>query len=432
MTTHYITLQNSANLTILVAVGIFLIITLLLVIILLIAKKYLVHSGKVTITINNDSIIETNSGKSLLSTLSDENVHLPSACGGKGSCAQCKVQVIEGGGDILPTEQVHFSRREQKDHWRLGCQVKVKDNIKISVPASVLSIKEWECEVVSNKNVATFIKEFIVALPPGEHMDFIPGSYAQIKIPTYEMDYNKDIDKSLIGDEYLPAWENFGLFGLKCKNTEETVRAYSMANYPAEGDRIMLTVRIATPPFKPKPEVGFMDVMPGIASSYIFSLKPGDKVIMSGPYGDFHPIFNSKAEMMWIGGGAGMAPLRAQIMHMTKTLHTTDREMHYFYGARALNEVVYLDDFLELEKEFPNFHFHLALDRPDPVADAEGVKYTPGFVHQVIYDTYLKNHDAPEDIEYYMCGPGPMSKAVEGMLDSLGVDPSSIHYDNFG
>ena len=432
MTTHYITLQNSANLTILVAVGIFLIITLLLVIILLIAKKYLVHSGKVTITINNDSIIETNSGKSLLSTLSDENVHLPSACGGKGSCAQCKVQVIEGGGDILPTEQVHFSRREQKDHWRLGCQVKVKDNIKISVPASVLSIKEWECEVVSNKNVATFIKEFIVALPPGEHMDFIPGSYAQIKIPTYEMDYNKDIDKSLIGDEYLPAWENFGLFGLKCKNTEETVRAYSMANYPAEGDRIMLTVRIATPPFKPKPEVGFMDVMPGIASSYIFSLKPGDKVIMSGPYGDFHPIFNSKAEMMWIGGGAGMAPLRAQIMHMTKTLHTTDRKMHYFYGARALNEVFYLDDFLELEKEFPNFHFHLALDRPDPVADAEGVKYTPGFVHQVIYDTYLKNHDAPEDIEYYMCGPGPMSKAVEGMLDSLGVDPSSIHYDNFG
>lgn len=432
MTTHYITLQNSANLTILVAVGIFLIITLLLVIILLIAKKYLVHSGKVTITINNDSIIETNSGKSLLSTLSDENVHLPSACGGKGSCAQCKVQVIEGGGDILPTEQVHFSRREQKDHWRLGCQVKVKDNIKISVPASVLSIKEWECEVVSNKNVATFIKEFIVALPPGEHMDFTPGSYAQIKIPTYEMDYNKDIDKSLIGDEYLPAWKKFGLFGLKCKNTEETVRAYSMANYPAEGDRIMLTVRIATPPFKPKPEVGFMDVMPGIASSYIFSLKPGDKVIMSGPYGDFHPIFNSKAEMMWIGGGAGMAPLRAQIMHMTKTLHTTDREMHYFYGARALNEVFYLDDFLELEKEFPNFHFHLALDRPDPVADAEGVKYTPGFVHQVIYDTYLKNHDAPEDIEYYMCGPGPMSKAVEGMLDSLGVNPSSIHYDNFG
>lgn len=432
MTTNYIILQNIANLTIIVGVSIFLIITLLLVIILLIAKKRLVNTGKISITINDDTKIETNSGKSLLSTLADENIYLPSACGGKGSCAQCKVQVTEGGGDILPTEQVHFSRREQKEHWRLGCQVKVKDNIKISVPTSVLNVKEWECEVISNKNVATFIKEFIVALPPGEHMDFIPGSYAQIKIPTYEMDYDKDIDKSLIGEEYLTAWENFGLFGLKCRNTDETVRAYSMANYPAEGDRIMLTVRIATPPFKPKPAVGFMDVMPGIASSYIFSLKPGDKVLMSGPYGDFHPIFDSKAEMMWIGGGAGMAPLRAQIMHMTKTLHTTDREMHYFYGARALNEVFYLEDFLEIEKEFPNFHFHLALDRPDPIADAKGVKYTPGFVHQVIYDTYLKNHDTPEDIEYYMCGPGPMSKAVISMLDSLGVDPSSIHYDDFG
>lgn len=432
MTTNYIILQNIANLTIIVGVSIFLIITLLLVIILLIAKKRLVNTGKISITINDDTKIETNSGKSLLSTLADENIYLPSACGGKGSCAQCKVQVTEGGGDILPTEQVHFSRREQKEHWRLGCQVKVKDNIKISVPSSVLNVKEWECEVISNKNVATFIKEFIVALPPGEHMDFIPGSYAQIKIPIYEMDYDKDIDKSLIGEEYLPAWENFGLFGLKCRNTDETVRAYSMANYPAEGDRIMLTVRIATPPFKPKPAVGFMDVMPGIASSYIFSLKPGDKVLMSGPYGDFHPNFDSKAEMMWIGGGAGMAPLRAQIMHMTKTLHTTDREMHYFYGARALNEVFYLEDFLEIEKEFPNFHFHLALDRPDPIADAKGVKYTPGFVHQVIYDTYLKNHDTPEDIEYYMCGPGPMSKAVISMLDSLGVNPSSIHYDDFG
>lgn len=432
MTTNYIILQNIANLTIIVGVSIFLIITLLLVIILLIAKKRLVNTGKISITINDDTKIETNSGKSLLSTLADENIYLPSACGGKGSCAQCKVQVTEGGGDILPTEQVHFSRREQKEHWRLGCQVKVKDNIKISVPTSVLNVKEWECEVISNKNVATFIKEFIVALPPGEHMDFIPGSYAQIKIPIYEMDYDKDIDKSLIGEEYLPAWENFGLFGLKCRNTDETVRAYSMANYPAEGDRIMLTVRIATPPFKPKPAVGFLDVMPGIASSYIFSLKPGDKVLMSGPYGDFHPNFDSKAEMMWIGGGAGMAPLRAQIMHMTKTLHTTDREMHYFYGARALNEVFYLEDFLEIEKEFPNFHFHLALDRPDPIADAKGVKYTPGFVHQVIYDTYLKNHDTPEDIEYYMCGPGPMSKAVISMLDSLGVNPSSIHYDDFG
>ena len=428
-----ILLEQSAMMsTLIAAVGIFLGITLLLVTILLVAKKYLVKSGDVNININDSENVKTSAGKSLLSTLADSNIFLSSACGGKGSCGQCKVQVPEGGGQILPTEAVHFTRKEMKEDWRLACQVKVKEDMKILVPASALDVKEWECEVISNKNVATFIKEFIVALPPGEHMNFVPGSYAQIKIPTYSMDYDKDIDKSLIGDEYLPAWEKFGLFGLKCVNTETTVRAYSMANYPAEGDRIMLTVRIATPPFKPKPEVGFMDVMPGIASSYIFTLKPGDKVIMSGPYGDFHPIFDSKAEMMWIGGGAGMAPLRAQIMHMTKTLKTTDRVMNYFYGARALNEVFYLDDFLQLEKEFPNFKFHLALDRPDPAADAAGVKYTPGFVHQVIYDTYLKDHPNPEDIEYYMCGPGPMSAAVNRMLDSLGVDPESIHYDNFG
>ena len=418
--------------TLIATVGIFLGITLLLVIILLVAKKYLVKSGDVNININDTDNVKVPAGKSLLSTLADQNIFLSSACGGKGSCGQCRVRVPEGGGQILPTEAVHFSRKEMKDDWRLACQVKVKEDMKILVPASALDVKEWECEVISNKNVATFIKEFIVALPPGEHMNFIPGSYAQIKIPPYSMDYDKDIDKSLIGEEYLPAWEKFGLFGLKCVNTETTVRAYSMANYPAEGDRIMLTVRIATPPFKSKPEVGFQDVMPGIASSYIFTLKPGDKVIMSGPYGDFHPIFDSKAEMMWIGGGAGMAPLRAQIMHMTKTLHTTDRVMNYFYGARALNEVFYLNDFLQLEKDFPNFKFHLDLDRPDPAADAAGVKYTPGFVHQVIYDTYLKNHPNPEDIEYYMCGPGPMSAAVNKMLDSLGVDPESIHYDNFG
>lgn len=410
----------------------FLTVTLLLVVVLLVAKRYLVHSGKVDIEINGDRHVEAESGKSLLSTMADSNVFLPSACGGKGSCGQCRVQVFDGGGDVLPTEAVHFNRKEMKDSWRLACQVKVKQDMKIGVPASVLEIKEWECEVISNRNVATFIKEFIVALPPGEHMDFIPGSYAQIKIPPYEMDYDRDIDKSLIGEEYLPSWEKFGLFTLKCHNTETTVRAYSMANYPAEGDRIMLTVRIATPPFKPKPEVGFQDVMPGIASSYIFTLKPGDKVRMSGPYGDFHPIFDSGKEMMWIGGGAGMAPLRAQIMHMTRTLHTTDRVMNFFYGARALNEVFYLDDFLQLEKDFPNFHFHLALDRPDPAADAAGVSYTPGFVHQVIYDTYLKDHDNPEDIEYYMCGPGPMSAAVNKMLDSLGVEPENSHYDNFG
>ena len=419
--------------TILVTVAVFLLITLLLVAVLLVAKKYMVKTGKVTVDINNGERKETvQSGVSLLSALADKHIFLPSACGGKGSCGQCRVRVTEGGGDILPTEVVHFSRRQQKEGWRLGCQVKVKDDLAIQVPASVLSVKEWECTVVSNRNVATFIKEFIVSLPEGEHMDFIPGSYPQIKIPAYSMDYDKDIDKSLIGDEYLPAWERFGLFGLKCHNDTPTIRAYSMANYPAEGDRIMLTVRIATPPFKPKPQVGFQNVSPGIASSYIFTLKPGDKVLMSGPYGDFFPNFDSKAEMMWVGGGAGMAPLRAQIMHMTRTLHTTDRVMNFFYGARALNEVFYLEDFLQLEKDFSNFKFHLALDRPDPAADAAGVKYTAGFVHQVMYDTYLKDHPAPEDIEYYMCGPGPMSKAVLSLLDSLGVDPESIHFDNFG
>ncbi len=419
--------------SVIVAALIFFVIVLVLVMILLTAKRFLVASGEVTININDGKkTVNAASGKSLLATLADGGVHLSSACGGKGSCGQCKVQVTEGGGDMLPTEAVHFTRRQIKDHWRLGCQVKVKNDMDIHLDEAALDVKEWECEVISNKNVATFIKEFIVALPPGEHMNFIPGSYAQIRIPKYEMTYDGDIDKSLITDEYLPAWEKFGLFSLKAKNTEETVRAYSMANYPEEGDRIMLTVRIATPPFKPRPQVGFQDVPCGIASSYIFSLKPGDKVMMSGPYGDFHPIVDSKAEMIWVGGGAGMAPLRAQIMWMTKTLHTTDRKMHYFYGARALNEVFYLDDFLQLEKDFPNFKFHLALDRPDPAADAAGVKYTAGFVHQVMYETYLKDHEAPEDIEYYMCGPGPMSNAVNNMLYNLGVEPESIHYDNFG
>ncbi|WP_437440425.1 NADH:ubiquinone reductase (Na(+)-transporting) subunit F, partial [Parabacteroides goldsteinii] len=400
----------SGGLTIAVGAVVFLVITLILVGALLFAKAKLIPSGNVRMVVNGEKEYDVPIGGTVLNTLQSEGIFLSSACGGSGSCGQCRCQVPEGGGNILPTEVGFFSRKQIKDHWRLGCQTKIKEDIKIKVPDEVFGVKEWECEVISNKNVATFIKEFIVALPKGEHMDFVPGSYAQIKIPAYTMDYDKDIDKDLIGEGYLPAWKNFGLFGLKCQNTEPTIRAYSMANYPAEGDRIMLTVRIATPPFKPREQgPGFQDVMPGIASSYIFTLKPGDKVTMSGPYGDFHPIFDSKREMMWVGGGAGMAPLRAQIMHMTKTLKTTDRKMSYFYGARALNEVFYLEDFLEIEKEFPNFTFHLALDRPDPAADAAGVKYTAGFVHQVIYDTYLKDHEAPEDIEYYMCGPGPMS-----------------------
>ena len=415
------------------SIAVFLGIILVLVVILLTAKRYLMPSGTVAITINDKEKLEVAQGSSLLSTLSENGVYLSSACGGKGSCGQCKVQVVEGGGEILDVEKGHFTRKEIKEGFRLGCQCKVKGDISIQVPESVLGVKEYECTVVSNNNVASFIKEFIVALPEGEHMDFIPGSYAQIKIPTFKMDFDKDIDKASIGERYIKTWEQFGILNLKCENTEPTIRAYSMANYPAEGDRFMLTVRIATPPFRPKSQGGgMMDVMPGIASSYIFSLKPGDKVMMSGPYGDFHPRFDSKKEMIWVGGGAGMAPLRAQIMHMTKTLNTRDRKMSYFYGARSLSEVFYLKDFLELEKEFPNFKFYLALDRPDPEADAAGVKYTAGFVHEVMMKEYLKDHEAPEDIEYYMCGPGPMSNAVVKMLDSLGVEPESIMYDTFG
>ena len=423
--------------TLILSLAVFLGIILLLVALLLWVRGKLTPKGKVTVTINDDKVLEVQPGNSLMATLADEKVFLPSACGGKGNCGQCKCRVVEGGGTILPTETGYFTRKQIQDHWRLGCQVKVKEPLKIVVPQSVLDVKEYECTVVGNRNVATFIKEFKVQLPEGVHMDFIPGSYAQIRIPTFKLSY-ADFDKELIGAEYLPTWEKFKMFDLKCVNTEPTVRAYSMANYPAEGDVFMLTVRIATPPFKPD-RSGFMNVNPGIASSYIFSLKPGDKVYMSGPYGEFHvkEHINSKlstlnSQLIWVGGGAGMAPLRAQIMHLTRTMHTTDREMHYFYGARALNEVFYLDDFRQLEKDFPNFHFHLALDRPDPAADAAGVPYTPGFVHQVMFDTYLKNHPAPEDIEYYLCGPGPMSTAVVNMLDSLGVASENILYDDFG
>ncbi len=418
---------------ILASIGVFLGIILVLVAILLVAKAYLSPSGNVNVTINGKTTVSVPQGGSLLSTLAEENIYLPSACGGKGSCGQCKLQVPEGGGDILDSEKGQFTRKQIKDNWRLGCQCKVKGDLKIQVPDSVMGVKEWECTVIGNRNVATFIKEFKVQLPPGEHMDFIPGSYAQIKIPAYDISYDRDMDKGLIGDLYLPAWEKFGLLGLSQKNEVPTVRAYSMANYPDEGDIITLTVRIATPPFKPREQgPGFMDVPCGIASTYIFSLKPGDKVTMSGPYGDFHPIFDSKKEMIWVGGGAGMAPLRAQIMHLLKTLNTTDREMHYFYGARAIDEVFFLEDFLELEQRFPNFHFHLALDRPDPKADGLGVKYTAGFIAPVLGDTYLKQHEAPEDIEYYLCGPPMMAKTVLDLLYSLGVEDDSIFFDNFG
>ena len=418
---------------ILASVGVFLVITLILVIVLLVAKKYLSPSGLVTVTINGKDKLSVEQGGSLLSTLAANDVYLPSACGGKGSCGQCKCQILEGGGEILDSEKGHFTRKQIKEGYRLGCQAKVKGDLAIKVPESVMGVKEWECEVVSNNNVASFIKHFVVKLPEGEHMDFEPGSYAQIKIPAYNIDYNKDMDKSLIGDLYVPTWEKFGIFGLKQENDTPTIRAYSMANYPDEGDIISLTVRIATPPFKPKDQgPGFMDVPCGIASTYIFSLKPGDKVIMSGPYGEFHPKYGTGREMIWVGGGAGMAPLRAQIMHMLKTLKVRDREMHYFYGARGIDEVFFLEDFLELEKEFPNFHMHLALDRPDPKADQLGVKYTAGFIANVLGDTYLKQHEAPEDVEYYLCGPPMMAKTVLDLLHSLGVEDDMIDFDNFG
>jgi Na+-transporting NADH:ubiquinone oxidoreductase subunit F len=418
---------------ILSSIGVFLVIILVLVIILLVAKKYLSPSGNVTMTINGDNKLSVEQGSSVLATLSANGIYLSSACGGKGSCGQCKCQVVEGGGEILDSEKGHFTRKQIKEGFRLGCQCKVKGDISIKVDESVMGVKEWECTVIGNRNVATFIKEYKVQLPPGEHMDFEPGSYAQIKIPAFEIDYDKDFDKNLIGDLYLPAWKNFGLFDLKCVNTEPTVRAYSMANYPDEGDIITLTVRIATPPFKPKEQgPGFMNVNPGIASSYIFSLKPGDKVTMSGPYGEFHPHYGTGREMIWVGGGAGMAPLRAQIMHLLKTLKVRDREMHYFYGARAIDEVFFMEDFLALEKEFPNFHFHLALDRPDPKADAMGIKYTAGFIAPVLGDTYLKQHESPEDIEYYLCGPPMMAKTVLDLLHSLGVEDDMINFDDFG
>ena len=423
---------------ILSSIGVFLVVIIALVIILLVAKKYLSPSGNVKITINGDTVLEVPQGNSVMSTLNENGIYLPSACGGKASCGQCKVQVLEGGGEILDSEKPHFSRKEIKAGWRLGCQCKVKSDMSLHVDESVMGVKEWECTVISNKNVATFIKEFKVQLPPGEHMDFEPGSYAQIRIPEYDIDYDRDMDKELIGDLYIPSWQKFGLFGLKQKNTTPTIRAYSMANYPDEGDIITLNVRIATPPFKPRGqqlapgESPFQDVPCGIASTYIFSLKPGDKVTMSGPYGEFRPQYGTGREMIWVGGGAGMAPLRAQIMHMLRTLKTTDREMHYFYGARAMDEVFFLEDFLELEKQFPNFHMHLALDRPDPKADALGVKYTPGFIAPVMGDTYLKQHENPEDIEYYLCGPPMMAKTVLDLLHSLGVEDEMIRFDNFG
>jgi len=411
---------------ILAAVAVFLIVTLILVILLLFAKAKLVPSGNVTIDINDgDKKLDVTTGSSLLSTLSEQGIFLPSACGGSGSCGMCRLQVMDGGGDILPTETNFFTRRQQREHWRLGCQVKVKNDLKIKIPESVLGIKKLECTVVSNHNVATFIKEFVVKLPEGEHLNFRAGGYIQIDIPKYHMEY-KDID---VEPEYREDWDKMKIWDLKSDNTEETFRAYSMANHPAEGDIVMLNVRIATPPFD-RNIGGFKPVPCGISSSYIFSLKPGDKVTISGPYGEFF-MKDTPCEKMFIGGGAGMAPMRSHIFDLMKTKRW-DKPVTFWYGARSLKEAFYLEDYDSIEKEFPNFKFNLALDRPDPAADAAGVAYKAGFVHNVLFENYLKNHPAPEDVEYYLCGPPMMISSVVNMLDSLGVPPENIMYDNFG
>ena len=421
-------------LTIIASIIIISVVTLVLVALLLFVKARITPKGTVRIDINDGKkTLDVTPGGNLMATLAEQKIFLPSACGGKANCGQCKVQVLDGGGEILPTETGFFNRKQIKDNWRLGCQVKVKDNLKIKVAESALSVKKLECEVISNKNVATFIKEFTVKLPEGEELEFKSGEYIQIDIPKYEIDFaNFDIDPI-----YRADWDRFGFFGLKSINPEPTIRAYSMASYPGEKGIIKLNVRIATPPFDrsvPR-ELGpkLLPVNPGIASSYVFNCKPGDKVMISGPYGEFLLPENDPddQEYIFVGGGAGMAPLRSHIMQLFKTLHT-GRKVSFFYGARALVEAFYLEDFAEIEKEFPNFKFYLALDRPDPAADKAGVKYTAGFVHNVMYETYLKDHEAPEDIKCFMCGPPMMVGAVNNLLDSLGVAPENVLYDNFG
>lgn len=415
--------------TLVTAIIAFTAITLILVAVLLFAKKKLTPSGNVTITINGEKEITAETGGSLLTTLAEQNIFLPSACGGGGSCGMCKCQVLEGGGEILPTEVNFFSRKQQQEHWRLGCQVKVKENLKIRVPESVLGVKKWECEVISNRNISTFLKEFVVKLPEGEQLNFRSGGYIQIDVPKYDEIKFSDME---VDEQFRPDWDKFKMWDLVTKNPEPTFRAYSMANHPAEGNIIMLNIRIATPPFD-KATGGFMKVNPGICSSYIFSRKPGDKVTISGPYGEFFLPDNLPAdqELIFIGGGAGMAPMRSHIMHLFKT-EKTSRPVSFWYGARALKEAPYMPEFTEIERDFPNFSFNLALDRPDPEADAAGVKYTPGFVHNVLYENYLKNHEDPEGCLYLMCGPPMMISAVVKMLDSLGVPPENIMYDNFG
>jgi Na+-transporting NADH:ubiquinone oxidoreductase subunit F len=406
----------------LAAVIVFTLVITFLVIILLYARYKLTPQGEVTLTINDEKM-KVKPGSTLLTTLSNQSIYLPSACGGGGTCAMCKCQVTEGGGSILPTETGFFTRKEQQDNWRLGCQVKVRNDMKILIPQEILGIKKWECEVVSNKNVATFIKEFVVRLPEGETLDFKSGGYIQVDVPKCEVDFSKDID---VEEEFRDEWDQFRLWDLKMKNTEETFRAYSMANHPAEGSIVMLNVRIATPPWD-RARGAFMKVPPGICSSYIFSRKPGDKVTISGPYGEFF-IKDTENEMIYIGGGAGMAPMRSHIFHLFHT-EKTRRKVSYWYGARSLREIFYEEEFREMEEKFPNFSFHIALSEPKEEDNWEGLT---GFIHQVVYDEYLGKVEEPEEIEYYMCGPPMMNDAVMKMLYDLGVPDEMIDFDDFG
>ena len=422
------------------SVVVFVVVILLLVTILLQAKARLSPSGPVKLNINGDDV-EVESGTTLLTTLSSQKIFLPSACGGGGTCGMCKCQVTEGGGEILPTETGFFNRKEIANNWRLGCQIKVKNDMTVKVPEEIFGIKKWECEVVSNYNVASFIKEFVVRLPEGENLDFEAGGYIQIDVPSTSVDF-KNIDITShpkLGkspDEFKEEWDKFKLWDLKMVNPEPLFRAYSMANHPAEGNIVMLNIRIATPPFDRKIG-GWMDVNPGVCSSYVFDQKPGDKVTISGPYGEFF-IKETDSEMLYIGGGAGMAPMRSHLFHLFHTLKT-GRKVSYWYGGRSKRELFYLEDFRQIEEQFPNFKFHLVLSEPLPEdnwsakdsMDAEGDGFV-GFVHQAVIDNYLNHHDAPEDIEFYFCGPPLMNAAVLKMVDDFGVPPENVSFDDFG
>ncbi|MCB0396253.1 MAG: NADH:ubiquinone reductase (Na(+)-transporting) subunit F [Flavobacteriales bacterium] len=427
--------------TVVTSVVVFLVFLMMLIGIILFAKAKLMPSGLVKLVINGEKTIEVEAGGTILGTLGNNKIFLPSACGGGGTCAMCKCQVLEGGGEILPTEKPYFSRSQIQDHYRLGCQVKIKNDMEIKIPDEIFGIKKWECEVVSNYNVASFIKEFVVKLPEGETLDFQAGGYIQIDVPAIDVDF-KDMDITAhprMGkqpDEFRPEWDKFKLWDLKMKNPEPIFRAYSMANHPAEGNIIMLNIRIATPPWD-RAKNGWMGVNPGICSSYVFSRKPGDKVTISGPYGEFF-IKDTQAEMIYVGGGAGMAPMRSHLFHLFHTLKT-GRKVSYWYGGRSKRELFYLDDFQQIEKEFPNFKFYLVLSEPTPednwkvkeTLDGEGDGFT-GFVHQSLIDNYLSKHDAPEDIEFYFCGPPMMNQAVLKMCDDFGVPPENVSFDDFG